>query len=104
MTGLYFYENNVVDIAKTLKPSERGEVEITDINLHYLKAGRLSVEVMGRGKAWLDTGTHESLITATHFIQTVERHQGLKIACHEEIAYRLGYIDAKNWKHSLKTA
>ncbi len=95
VTGLYFYDNQVVDISRSLKPSGRGELEITDVNKRYLEQGQLDVVVMGRGMTWLDTGTHESLLEASQFIETIERRQGLKVSCPEEIAYRMGYISDK---------
>ncbi|MGH8678867.1 MAG: glucose-1-phosphate thymidylyltransferase RfbA [Burkholderiales bacterium] len=98
VTGLYFYDRDIVALARTLKPSARGELEITDLNRLYLERGKLEVRVMGRGHAWLDTGTHEALLEAAHFIETIEKRQGLKIACPEEIAFRKGYITAAQLK------
>jgi glucose-1-phosphate thymidylyltransferase len=105
VTGLYFFDNQVIEIARCLKPSARGELEITDVNMEYLKRGELRVERLGRGIAWLDTGTHESLIQASHFIQVVEERQGLMVGCLEEIAYRMGYItadDLARLAHAMK--
>ena len=100
VSGLYFYPNDVISVVKKQKPSPRGELEITDVNKHYLEIGKLKVKQMGRGYAWLDTGTHDSLLEASQFVQTLEKRQGMKISCIEEIAFRMGYID-KNQLRSL---
>ena len=102
VTGLYFYDNQVVDIAGRLVPSARGELEITDVNRAYLERGALTVEKLGRGMTWLDTGTHESFLQASNFIETIEARQGLKVACLEEIAYRNGYIDAADLRDLIE--
>lgn len=102
VTGLYFYDKKVVEYAKSLKPSKRGELEITDLNKIYLKEGRLHTEVLGRGFAWLDTGTHRSLMQAGQYVQTIEENQGIKIACLEEVAYRMGFLDKKTIVESAK--
>jgi glucose-1-phosphate thymidylyltransferase len=103
LAGLYFYDHNVVQHAKSIKPSARGELEITDVNKCYLESGKLSVEIMGRGFAWLDTGTHESLLEASHFIATLERRQGLKVACLEEVAWRNGWISSDDVSRAAST-
>jgi glucose-1-phosphate thymidylyltransferase len=103
VTGLYFYDNNVVKVAKKIKPSARGELEITDVNNEYLRRGKLKVKLLGRGYAWLDTGTYDSLIDASIFIKTIEERQGLKIGCIEEIAYRMGFINKQQLVRLGKT-
>jgi glucose-1-phosphate thymidylyltransferase len=103
VTGLYFYDHRVAEIAAGLAPSGRGELEVTDVNLAYLRAGQLHVEKLGRGIAWLDTGTHEALLQAANFIHAIEERQGLKVACVEEIAYRMGYITADDVRRIAKT-
>jgi len=102
VTGLYFYDNKVAEYAKSLKPSKRGELEITDLNKIYLEKGKLNVELFGRGFAWLDTGTHRSLLQAGQYVQTIEENQGIKIACLEEVAYRMGFLDKSTILHSIK--
>lgn len=102
VTGLYFYDNRVIDIAKSIEPSDRGELEITDVNKAYLEDGSLTVELLGRGAAWLDTGTYDNLLEASYFIRTIEKRQGLKVACPEEIAYRMGYIDEQQLRALAK--
>ncbi|WP_373741950.1 glucose-1-phosphate thymidylyltransferase RfbA [Neisseria sp.] len=102
VTGLYFYDNDVLEIARNIRPSARGELEITDVNRTYLEQGRLNVEVLGRGFAWLDTGTHDSLLEASHFVHTIEKRQGLKIACLEEIAFKKGWLSADKLAESIR--